>query len=165
MEAQQIQKKLNANIMLKWLNIGSIILEIIVFVYFVILGKLNSAEVAYVSAAHGFSLIWSILYHLFPALQTSTVYKYIAHAASATVFATFVVNVALLAIATDGWGRLIYLVTLLFFTGPGAFVAITLMILMTYDTAESQIIRPIYYPQIVYVPVNNFAMNSFDKML
>ena len=105
--------------MLKIFNIGAVILELVsidyfkinyyknnvAYLYIVSGGNIKDQEFLLVTGVHAFSIIWSVFYHLFPGLQTSTIYKWIAHAASTLIVAVFILNVVIFILEEDGWGK------------------------------------------------------------
>ena len=101
----------------------------LVAVYYAIQSSV-SADFTY--GFHSISLIWSILYHLFPYLRTNAVFKFFAQTISSGMLMLTIINVYMYIIATE-WSILVYLGLLVFFTGPAALVAISILMMLEFQ--------------------------------
>ena len=152
--------KLRESLFLKVLNIVAICIEVAAIAYVLMLDiKVFASHIILI---HFVSLMWSLMYHLLPNVRSNSVYRFFAHTASTCIIMLAIVNVYFMLIAKE-WGPLIYLAILVFFTGPAALVAITLLLLLNLDSNNTQ--KVFRDHQIVYIPISamNWDVNDIGK--
>ena len=145
---------------LKVFNIIAIIIDVI---WFVIL----QAELSFnseVIAIHSVALICSILYHFVPTIRSGMIFKFISHTIATLMFMLLIVNIYEFVTITDGLVKAILFVVIIFITAPCSLVNVTLLLLLNFDTSDSQPFnqtplfgnqRNIEGQRFVYVPQYN----------
>ena len=155
-------ERLKDSTLLKVLNLIAVVIEISVIVF--VLRPEIRADSILVIMAHSISLIWSIMYHLLPGVRTNIVYKFLTQTFCTLILMLTIVNIYMFIITTD-WANLMYLIILMFYTGPASLNAITLLLLLNFDNPENLRIKK--SQQVIYIPVSStqIVMNNAHKML
>ena len=131
-------------------NLFALFLEVLVVVYLM----KTSFEPGLIFLPHTLSMSFSILYHIFPAIRHNTVYRVIAHAFSSLVLGILVIGVVMLVLSNGGFDALGWIIILVGFIGPSAFVAATLLMMLNYDEMSTREVQP----QVQYVLIAPHAM-------
>ena len=117
-----------------------------------------------VIAVHSTSVIWSILYHLFPGIRTNSIYRYLSQTISNMFWILAIMNICLLFVAIS-WGSLVLGIFLIYFTGPAAFVGATFVIMVNSDDSDAILPRQNQY--VVYFPISdeNIINHTFHRLV
>ena len=142
------EDKLEAVSFLRILNLVAMIIEIIILIYMV--SSYFGTGIALVF--HTISLFSSAMYHVFPEIRHNKIFSFIAHTLS-----TLILGLCLLAaiwyINSEGvFERVTSFIVLTTLAGPAALVAITLLLLLNFDTV-SECSNCGFQPRVQYVLV------------
>jgi hypothetical protein len=151
------------------LNILAMIIQVAALVYTLS----NAFSYTVVVAFHLVTMLPSILYHLIPEIRSNALYMFIAKGASTLVMGTVVLTVILFVLEKDGWGKLAWLVAIVFFTGPAGLTSITLLLALNFgqqqqDYFENQFGQKYGYfmpgNQMQYVLVRQESPSQIDQI-
>ena len=155
-------KNLKESTALKTLNIVAIGIEIFAIVD--LFASALKTDVTVVSSFYFLSLIWSVIYQMYPSVRTNVIYRFLAHTFWTLALMFLIINIYAYIFANE-WGSILVMMMLVYFSAPAGLVAITLLLLLNYDTPTDS--ERLHYQQMIYIsaPEAQLFANPIHKML
>ena len=149
-------QKLQTFNFLSILNVIAILIQLSIFIYLIPSGL----DLVSMSIFHIVTLGSSILFHLYPGIRTNSKFRITANTISLLSVGACVVLTVVVINSDGGLDSLLWALFLITFVVPAAFVAVTLLLLLNYDTQE-EMNTFVNQQKIQYVFVQPQALTQF----